>query len=165
MPLGLKDKKKIVTKIYEIAKQSISAVVADFRGVTVDKITELREQARKSGVYIYVVRNTLLHRIVKHTQFKCLTNTFIGPTLIAYSIEHPGIAARLLRDFARENITFKIKAAAFENKFIDADNIDLLADLPTYEEAIINLMFTMKEAAAGKIVRVLTAIHNVKNVI
>ncbi|MBK4775547.1 50S ribosomal protein L10 [Candidatus Pantoea edessiphila] len=162
MPLNLKDKKEIVAKICQIAEQSISAVVADFRGVTVDKITELRAKGRKSGVYISVVRNTLLHRIVKNTQFECLNKTFIGPTLIAYSTEHPGIAARLLKEFEKDNITFKIKAAAFENKFIDADNIDLLANLPTYEESIINLMLTIKEAAAGKIVRVLKAISDIK---
>ncbi|PPI86651.1 50S ribosomal protein L10 [Candidatus Pantoea edessiphila] len=162
MPLNLHDKKAIVTKICKIAKKAISAVVADFRGVTVDKITELREKARKSGVYIYVVRNTLLHKIVKNTQFECLKNTFVGPTLIAYSIEHPGIAARLLKDFAKENVTFSIKGAAFENQLIDAHKIDYLAALPTYEEALINLMLTMKEAAAGKIVRVLTAIKNIK---
>ncbi|MXP50800.1 50S ribosomal protein L10 [Pantoea sp. SoEX] len=162
MPLNLKDKKAIVTKIYQIAQKSISAVVADFRGVAVNKITELRAKGRKSGVYIYVIRNTLLHRIVKDTQFECLKNTFNGPTLIAYSIEHPGIAARLLKEFEKDNITFRIKAAAFENKFIDANNIDLLASLPTCEEAIINLMLTMKEAAAGKIVRVLNAISDIK---
>ncbi|PPI88958.1 50S ribosomal protein L10 [Candidatus Pantoea edessiphila] len=162
MPLNLKDKKAIVAKICEISKQSISAVVADFRGVTVDKITELRENARKSGVFIYVVRNTLLHRIVKDTQFECLKNTFIGPTLIAYSTEHPGIAARLLKDFTKDNTTFRIKAAAFENKLIDENNIDCLASLPTHEEALIKLMLTMKEAAAGKIVRVLSAVSNIK---
>ncbi|MBK4765442.1 MAG: 50S ribosomal protein L10 [Pantoea sp. Brub] len=165
MPLNIQNKKEIVSKFYQISKNALSAVVADFRGITVDKITELRQQSRKSGVHVCVIRNTLLKRIVRNTQFECLKGTFIGPTLIAFSMEHPGIAARLFKNFAKDNITFRIKSAAFQNEIITAENIDILANLPTYEEALNKLIFTIKEAAIGKIIRVLAAIRDVKKTI
>lgn len=87
MALNLQDKQAIVAEVSEVAKGALSAVVADSRGVTVDKMTELRKAGREAGVYMRVVRNTLLRRAVEGTPFECL-NAFVGPTLIAYSMEH-----------------------------------------------------------------------------
>ncbi|MDD0824335.1 50S ribosomal protein L10 [Mannheimia sp. AT1] len=157
MALNLQDKQAIVAEVNEAAKGALSAVVADSRGVTVDKMTELRKAARESGVTMQVVRNTLLRRAVEGTEFECLTDTFTGPTLIAFSNEHPGAAARLFTDFAKANKEFEIKGAAFEGKTQD---VAFLATLPTYEEAIARLMGTMKEAAAGKLVRTLAALRD-----
>ena len=127
-------------------------LLRDSRGVTVDKMTELRKACREAGVTVRVVRNTLLRRAVEGTSYEALKDAFVGPTLIAFSSEHPGAAARLFKDFAKANPAFEIKAAAFEGEFIPGSNIDRLATLPTYEEAIARLMSTMKEAA-GKLVR------------
>ncbi|MCE1680775.1 50S ribosomal protein L10, partial [Enterobacter hormaechei] len=132
------------------------------RGVTVDKMTELRKAGREAGVYIRVVRNTLIRRAVEGTAYECLKEAFVGPTLIAFSNEHPGAAARLFKEFAKANPAFEIKAAAFEGEFIPAANIDRLATLPTYEEAIARLMSTMKEAVAGKLVRTLAALRELR---
>lgn len=162
MVLNLEDKKAIVTDINEVAKNALSAVVADFRGVTVDKITKLRKSAREMGVYIRVVRNTLLRRIVKDTEFECLKESFIGPTLIAFSYEHPGTAARLFKEFGQANTKFEVKVAAFQGELIPGIQIDRLANLPTYKEAIARLMSTMKEASAGKLVRTLAALRDQK---
>ncbi|MBS9439760.1 50S ribosomal protein L10 [Photorhabdus noenieputensis] len=159
MALNLQDKQAIVAEVSEVAKGALSAVVADSRGVTVDKMTELRKAGREAGVYIRVVRNTLVRRAVEGTAYECLKEAFIGPTLIAFSNEHPGAAARLFKEFAKANPAFEIKAAAFEGEFISAANIDRLATLPTYEEAIARLMSTMKEAVAGKLVRTLAALR------
>lgn len=90
MALNLQDKQAIVAEVSEVAKGALSAVVADSRGVTVDKMTELRKAGREAGVYMRVVRNTLLRRAVEGTPFECLKDAFVGPTLIAYSMEHPG---------------------------------------------------------------------------
>ncbi|MCE1731760.1 50S ribosomal protein L10, partial [Enterobacter hormaechei] len=158
MALNLQDKQAIVAEVSEVAKGALSAVVADSRGVTVDKMTELRKACREAGVSVRVVRNTLLRRAVEGTEYECLKEAFVGPTLIAFSSEHPGAAARLFKDFAKANPAFEIKAAAFEGEFIPASNIDRLATLPTYEEAIARLMSTMNEAAAGKLVRTLAAL-------
>ena len=157
MALNLQDKQAIVAEVNEAAKGALSAVIADSRGVTVDKMTELRKAAREAGVTMRVVRNTLLRRAVEGTDFECLQDTFVGPTLIAFSNEHPGAAARLFTEFAKTNKEFEIKGAAFEGKTQD---VEFLATLPTYEEAIARLMGTMKEAAAGKLVRTFAALRD-----
>ncbi len=162
MALGLDDKKAIVAEVNEAAKAALSAVVADSRGVTVGAMTGLRKLARENGVYLRVVRNTLMKRAVEGTDFECLNEAFSGPTLIAFSNEHPGAAARLLKDFAAQEEAFEVKALAFEGEFIGAENIDKLAKLPTYDEAIAQLMMTMKEASAGKLVRTLAALRDQK---
>lgn len=162
MALGLEDKKAIVAEVNEAAKGALSAVAADSRGVTVDKMTVLRKTAREAGVYMRVVRNTLLRRAVEGTDFECMQDTFVGPTLIAFSNEHPGAAARLFKDFAKANDKFSIKGGAFQGEFIPAAQIDRLATLPTYEEALAKLMATMKEASAGKLVRTLAALRDKK---
>ncbi|AKJ43368.1 50S ribosomal protein L10 [Pragia fontium] len=162
MALNLQDKQAIVAEVSEVAKGALSVVVADSRGVTVDKMTELRKAGREAGVYMRVVRNTLMRRVVEGTPFECLKDTFVGPTLVAFSNEHPGAAARLFKAFAKDNAKFEVKAAAFEGELISAANIDRLATLPTYDEAIARLMGTMKEAAAGKLVRTLAALRDQK---
>ena len=160
MALNLQDKQAIVAEVNEAAKGALSAVIADSRGVTVDKMTELRKTAREAGVNMRVVRNTLLRRAVEGTDYECLKDVMVGPTLVAFSNEHPGAAARLFKDFAKTNDKFEIKGAAFEGEFISAQDIDRLASLPTYDEAIARLMGTMKEAAAGKLARTLAALRD-----
>lgn len=162
MALNLQDKQAIVAEVSEVAKGALSAVVADSRGVTVAKMTELRKACREAGVTVRVVRNTLLRRAVEGTSYEVLKDAFVGPTLIAFSAEHPGAAARLFKDFAKANPAFEIKAAAFEGEFIPGSNIDRLATLPTYDEAIARLMATMKEASSGKLVRTLAALRDQK---
>ncbi|OYW96934.1 MAG: 50S ribosomal protein L10 [Alishewanella sp. 32-51-5] len=159
MAIKLDDKKAIVAEVQEAAKGALSAVVADARGVTVGKITALRKQAREAGVWVKVVRNTLARRAVEGTEFECLKDVFVGPTLVAFSKEHPGAAARIFKDFAKDNKNFGLKGAAFNGATV---NIELLASLPTYDEAIARLMSTMKEAAAGKLVRTIAAVRDQK---
>jgi len=162
MTLRLEDKQAIVAEVNVVAQAALSAVVADSRGVTVGAMTELRAKARENNVYLRVVRNTLARRAVAGTDFACLADSFTGPTILAFSNEHPGAAARLLKDFAKANDAFEVKGLAFEGEFIEAAQIDRLATLPTYDEAIAKLMATMKEAAAGKLVRTLAAIRDQK---
>ncbi len=159
MALGLEGKKAIIAEVHEAAKSALSAVVADSRGVTVSKMTSLRKQAREAGVWVKIVRNTLARRAVQGTAYECLGDSFVGPTLLAFSNAHPGAGARILQDFAKENDKFELKAAAFEGELV---NIGMLATLPTYDEAIAKLMSVMKEAAAGKLVRTLAAIGDQK---
>jgi large subunit ribosomal protein L10 len=157
--LGLEDKKAIVAEVQEAAKSALSAVVADARGVTVSDMTALRKEAREHGVWLRVVRNTLARRAVEGTDYECLNEAFVGPTIIAFSSEHPGAGARILRDFAKSNDKLELKSAAFEGAVVD---VNLLASLPTYDEAIAKLMSVMKEAAAGKLVRTLAALGEKK---
>lgn len=159
MALGLEGKKAIVAEVQEAAKSALSAVIADSRGVTVGKMTALRKQAREAGVWVKVVRNTLARRAIQGTAYECLSDKLVGPTLIAFSNEHPGAGARILQDFAKENDKFELKGAAFEGELV---SIAVLATLPTYDEAIARLMSVMKEAAAGKLVRTIAAIRDQK---
>ncbi|MBL4827945.1 MAG: 50S ribosomal protein L10 [Spongiibacteraceae bacterium] len=159
MALGLEGKKAIVAEVQQAAKSALSAVIADPRGVSVVAMTALRKEARESGVSIRVVRNTLACRALKGSDYECLSDVFVGPTLIAFSNEHPGAGARILKAFAKENTDLELKAAAFEGEVTD---ISFLASLPTYDEAIAKLMSVMKEASAGKLVRTLAAIRDQK---
>ena len=159
MALGLEDKKAIVAEVQEAAQSALSAVVADSRGVTVGAMTALRKEARAAGVWMKVVRNTLAKRAVEGSSFECLTDTMVGPTLIAFSNEHPGAAARIFKDFAKKNDKFEIKGGAFEGNVV---SVEMLATLPTYDEAIAKLMSVMKEAAAGKLVRTIAAVRDQK---
>jgi large subunit ribosomal protein L10 len=154
--IGLEEKKAIVAEVQEAANSALSAVVADSRGVEVGDMTALRKEAREAGVWLRVVRNTLARRAVEGTPYECLTDTFKGPSIIAFSQEHPGAGARILSKFAKGNDKFELKAAAFEGNVVE---VSTLASLPTYEEALAKLMSCMKEAAAGKLVRVIDAVR------
>jgi len=159
MAINLDDKKAIVAEVQEAAAGAQSAVIVDSRGVTVEAITALRKEARENGVWMKVVRNTLARRAVEGTPFECLKDAFAGPSLIAFSNEHPGAAARIFSDFAKTNEKFELKTAAFEGNVVD---VQVLAKLPTYDEAIARLMSAMKEASAGKLVRTIAAIRDQK---
>jgi large subunit ribosomal protein L10 len=141
--IGLEGKKQIVSEVNQAANSALSAVLADYRGVTVGELTELRKTARENKVYLRVVRNTLLKRAVDDTDFECIKDVLVGPTILALSEEDPGAAARVLKDFAKENKEFEIKALSIGGKLLDASQIDFLAKLPTYEQAISMLMGLM----------------------
>jgi large subunit ribosomal protein L10 len=165
MALNLQGKQAIIKELNESTSGALSAITADFRGVPVVKINELRKVCRESSVNVHVVRNTLLKRAIKDTIFECLKTEISGPTLIACSTNHPGTAARLLKNFAKDNQGFEVKAAAFEGELLTKDKIDRLASLPTYSEAIAHLAAAIKEASAGKLVRTLAAILEKRSVV
>jgi large subunit ribosomal protein L10 len=141
--IRLEDKQKIVSEVSEAAKSALSAVIADFRGITVTDLTSLRKTARSNGVYLRVVRNTLLKKAVAGTEYECLGPALKGPTLLAFSQEDPGAAARVIKDFAKANDKFTVKALAVSGKLLSADQIDVLAKLPTRDQAIATLMSLM----------------------
>ena len=143
MAIRLEDKQQIVSEVSEAAKSALSAVVADYRGVTVTDLTSLRKTARNNGVYLRVVRNTLAKRAVAGTEFECLGPALKGPSILAFSKEDPGAAARVLKDFAKGNDKFNVKALAIGGKLLPAEQIDVLANLPTYDQAIATLMMLM----------------------
>ncbi|GFR96139.1 50S ribosomal protein L10 [Elysia marginata] len=143
MALGLEDKKAIVAEVGEVAQSALSAVIADYRGLTVDQMTSLRKQAREGGVYLKVVRNTLARRAVEGTEYECLKEALIGPTVLAFSQEDPGAAARLLQDFAKENKELEVKALSIGGQLLGAEQIDVLAKMPTLDQARAMLMSVM----------------------
>lgn len=152
MAIRLEDKKQIVSEVNEAANSAMSAVLADYRGVTVADLAKLRRSAREQNVYLRVVRNTLLKRAVEGTQFECIQDALTGPTILAFSMEDPGAAARVLKDFAKGNDKFEVKALSVGGKLLSADQIDVLATLPTYDQAVSMLMSVML-APVTKLVR------------
>ena len=143
MAIRLEDKQQIVSEVNQAASSALSAVLADYRGVSVEDMTALRKNARENKVYLRVVRNTLLKRAVADTEFECIQEVLVGPTILAFSQEDPGAAARVLKDFAKENDDFEIKALSVGGQLMDASQIDVLAKLPTLDQARSMLMSVM----------------------
>ncbi|ASK35152.1 50S ribosomal protein L10 [Alloalcanivorax mobilis] len=157
MPLNLEDKRAIVVSVNAIAAEALSAVVADYRGLSVAEMTDLRKKARETGVYLKVVRNTLAKRAVAGTDYECLNDALVGPTVLAFSQEDPGAAARLIKDFAKEHDALEVKALAVGGVVYDAKDIDVLAKLPTRDEALAQLLSVM-QAPVAKFVRTLNEV-------
>jgi len=141
--IRLEDKQQIVSEVNQAASSALSAVLADYRGVSVEDMTALRKNARENKVYLRVVRNTLLKRAVADTEFECIQEVLVGPTILAFSQEDPGAAARVLKDFSEENDDFEIKALSVGGQLMDASQIDVLAKLPTLDQARSMLMSVM----------------------
>ena len=136
MGLRLEDKQTIVSEVNEAAGSALSAVLADYRGLTVAEMTELRSKARTSGIYLRVVRNTLAKRAIDGTPYECLRDALTGPTLVAFSYSEPGAAARLLRDYGKDREALNVKAISIGGDLFDSGQLDRIASLPNRDEAI-----------------------------
>ncbi|MCC5792066.1 MAG: 50S ribosomal protein L10 [Legionellaceae bacterium] len=158
MKLNLAGKKAVVEEVAQVASKAISAVVADYRGLTVNQMTQLRNKARESGIYLRVVRNTLTKRAFKDTDFECLNEQLVGPLFIAMATEAPSDAARLLKEFCKTFDKLEVKALCVGKNLYGADQLEAVASLPTKDEAIAKLMFVMK-APVEKFVRTLAEPH------
>ena len=172
MAIGLEDKKAIVAEVNETATSALSLVIADARGVTVDGMTALRKNARENSVTLRVVRNTLAKRALEGTDYECVNSTLVGPSLFGFSMEDPGAAARLFKEFAKENKNFEVKALAVSGQILGANQLDVLAKLPTRDQALSMLMSVMKAPVTklvqtmnevpGKLVRTVAAVRDQK---
>lgn len=172
MAIGLEDKKAIVAEVNETATNALSLVVADARGVSVGGMTALRQEARESSVTLRVVRNTLARRAFEGTEYECVQEALVGPSLFGFSMEDPGAAARLFKEFAKEHKSFEVKALAVSGQMLGAEQLDVLAKLPTRDQALSMLMSVMKAPATklaqtmnevpGKLVRTLAAVRDQK---
>lgn len=148
MAIKLEDKKAVVAEIAEEAASAVSAVAADYRGLTVTEMNALRAKARKAGVYMRVARNTLMRRALKGTEFECLAESLKGPIFLALSREDPGAAARLVRDAAANLEKLQVKALAIGGKLLSAKDLKAVADLPTLHQALTMLVTVMKQPIA-----------------
>ncbi|GHD54474.1 LSU ribosomal protein L10P [Marinobacter persicus] len=157
MAIRLEDKKAIVAEVNETAGTALSVVLADYRGVTSGDMTALRAKARAENVRLKVVRNNLAKIAIKGTEYECIEEALVGPTILAFSMEDPGAAARLLKDFAKEKEAFEIKGLAVGGELMGAEQIDRLAKLPTLHEALTKLA-VVTQAPVTKLVRSLNDI-------
>ena len=161
MALNLEGKKAVVEEVSKYAAKAHSAVAAEYRGLTVSELTALRKTARETGVYLRVVKNTLAKRAVAGTEFECMQDGLVGPLLIAFSMEDPGCAARLISDFAKTHDKLVTKIVAIGGQSFDGSELARLARLPTRDQGISMLMSVMK-APVEKLARTLAAIRDEK---
>jgi large subunit ribosomal protein L10 len=152
--LSLERKQEIVSEVAGVAAKAPTAIAAEYAGLSVLELTRLRKSARKAGVYVRIVRNTLARRALEGTRFDCMREGLVGPLLLAFSGEEPGSAARVIRDFARQNEKLIVRLVAVDGRLLPAGDIDKLASLPTLDQARSMLLGVMK-APLGKFVRVL----------
>ncbi|MDX1300198.1 MAG: 50S ribosomal protein L10 [Pseudomonas sp.] len=158
MALNFEQKKAVVAEVADVAKVALAAVAAEYRGITVEEMTELRAKARETGVYLKVAKNTLVSRAVEGTEFECMQGSLTGPLLLAFSMEDPGAAARLIKDYAKSNDKLVTKLVVVGGEVYDASELGRLSSLPTYDQAIAILMGVMK-APVEKFVRTLAEPH------
>jgi len=158
MALNLEQKKAVVAEVAETANKALAAVAAEYRGLTVEEMTNLRAQARKGGVVLKVAKNTLVRRAVEGTEYECMQDALTGPLLFAFSMDDPGAAARLVKDYAKEHDKLIARLVAVGGKLYDASELERLSNMPTYDQAIAMLMAVMK-APVEKFVRTLAEPH------
>jgi large subunit ribosomal protein L10 len=157
MALNLEDKKALVTEVSAVASQALSAVAAEYRGLSVSQLTDLRSKARAAGVYVRVVKNTLARRAIAGTSFECLGPVLKGPTLLAFSKDDPGAAARVFRAFAKDHDKLVPRGVALGGQLLGSKDLERVASMPTREQALAMLMGVMK-APLGQLVGVLSAV-------
>jgi len=148
MALNLSQKQEVVAELAEVAAKAHSLVAVEYAGTTVEQMTAMRKKARESGVFLKVVKNTLAARAVVGTEFEVVKDALTGPLLYAFSTEEPGAAGRLIKEFAKGNDKLKAKVVSVEGKLFPAAHVDVLASLPTREEALAMLARVLAEPAA-----------------
>jgi len=172
MVLRLDEKKALVAEIKAVAADAPSAVAMEYRGLDVGQMTQLRAQAREADVYLRVIKNTLARRAVEGTGFECLRESLHGPIMLAFSGEDPGAAARVVKEFSKDNEALVAVSVAIGGQVYPASELDRVASLPTRDQALAmlaglirapveKLVRTMAEVPTG-VVRALAAIRDRK---
>jgi len=154
--LTKEQKEAIVAEVAIVARSAQSVIAAEYRGLTVEQLTKLRRDARNAGVYVRVVKNTLARRALTGTGYACISDSLKGPLVLAFSREEPAAAARIVRDFAKDNDKLVVKAIALSGRLLAPADLSALATMPTREEALSKLLAVMK-APVGKLARTLKA--------
>ena len=154
MALKLEDKKTLVKEVNAVAGDSVTAVAAEYRGLSVSEMTELRRAARNAGVYMRVVKNTLARRAVEGTDFECMQETLRGPILLAFAKDDPGAAARVIKDFAKGHDALQAVSLSTGGQLLPASDLKKLAELPTLDQARAMLLGVVM-APMSKLVRTL----------
>ena len=157
--LTLDDKKAIVSEVAEVAAKSTAVIAAEYHGLTVSEMTELRRTARDTDVYLRVVKNTLAKRAVAGTEFECVAEQLKGPLVLAFSGEEPSSAARVIKDFSKDHEHLKAKIIAFDGQLLGDTGLDTLAKMPTRDQAI-SLLMSVMQAPVTKLVRTLAEPNN-----
>jgi large subunit ribosomal protein L10 len=172
MALNLEDKKALVAEVADVAAQAQSVVAAQYRGLTVSQMTELRAKARRQGVYLRVVKNTLARKALAGTSFESVGPKLKGPLVLAFSKDDPGAAARVVKDFAKSNEKLVATLVSLGGQVLPAGELEKVASLPTREQALSMLLGVLKApiqklvgtlaAPASQLARTLAAVRDQK---
>jgi large subunit ribosomal protein L10 len=154
MALNLEDKKALVAEVAEVAAKAQSVVAAEYRGLTVGQMTELRAKARTQGVYVRVVKNTLARKALAGTSFESIGPRLKGPLVLAFSKDDPGAAARVVKDFAKANEKLVATLVSLGGQVLPGGDLEKVASLPTRAQALSILLGVLK-APIQKFVRTL----------
>jgi large subunit ribosomal protein L10 len=147
MALNLSQKQVVVAELADVAAKAHSLIAAEYAGTTVSQMTAMRKKARETGVYLRVVKNTLAARAVAGTEFEVVQDKLVGPLLYAFSTEEPGAAGRLIKEFAKGNDKLQAKVVAVGGQLYPASHVEVLASLPTLEQALAMLARVLAEPA------------------
>ncbi|MEE7546017.1 50S ribosomal protein L10 [Xanthomonas sp. Kuri4-1] len=148
MALNLSQKQEVVAELADVAAKAHSLIAAEYAGTTVSQMTAMRKQARETGVFLKVVKNTLASRAVEGTEYAVVKDKLVGPLLYAFSLEEPGAAGRLIKDFAKTNDKLQAKVVSIGGEIFPASHVDVLASLPTRDQALAMLARVLSEPAA-----------------
>ncbi len=148
MGLNLNDKKAVVAEVSAQVANAQTIVIAEYRGIEVTDLTVLRKKARESGVYLRVLKNTLVRRAVAGTEFAGLADQMVGPLIYSVSAD-PVAAAKVLNDFAKTNDKLVLKAGSYAGKVLDKAGVQALASVPSREELLSKLLYVMQAPVAG----------------
>jgi len=171
LSLSLEQKQAMVSEVSAKLANAQAVIVAEYRGLDVERVTQLRSKARQSGVYLRVLKNTLARRAVQGTPFEKLSDQLVGPLMYGIS-QDPVAGAKVLSEFAKENELFVIKAGAMPGAMMSAKDVKALAQLPSREQLIATLLGTLQapmtklartlNEVPGKFVRTLAAYRDAK---
>ena len=156
MSLNRNEKQAVVTEVAAQAARSQTLALAEYRGLTVAQLDQLRRQAREKGVYLRVLKNTLARRAVAGTPFECAAETMSGPLIYGFS-EDAVAAAKVLADFAKGNDKLVIKAGAYSGKALDANGVKALAAIPS-KEVLLSQLLGLMQSPVSRMARVLAAL-------
>jgi len=169
--LNLEQKQAVVGEIVAKLANAQAVIVAEYRGLDVGAVSDLRVKARQSGLYLRVLKNTLARRAVKGTPFEKLADQMSGPLMYGIA-QDPVAGAKVLSTFAKDNEKFVIKGGAMANTVMSVADVKALAQLPSREELLAKLMGTMQAPVAklvrtmnevpGKFVRTLAAVRDAR---
>ena len=172
MPLNLEDKKELVAEVTEVAKTALSVVAAEYRGLTVSQMTDLRAKARAQGVYMRVVKNTLARKAFAGTAFEPVGPKLKGPLVLAFSKDDPGAAARVVKAFAKDHEKLVATLVSLGGDVLSGKDLEKVASLPTRAQALSQLLGVLKApiqklvgtiaAPNQKLVRTLAAVRDAK---
>jgi large subunit ribosomal protein L10 len=145
MALNLSQKQEVVAELADVAAKAHSLIAAEYAGTTVSQMTAMRKQARETGVFLKVVKNTLAARAVEGTDYAVVKDKLVGPLLYAFSLEEPGAAGRLIKEFAKGNDKLQAKVVSIGGEVFPASHVDVLASLPTRDQALAMLARVLTE--------------------